>query len=269
MPAELFAQHAAVEAVVGLLGLCQWNVTRKPLARNAAFTLQNSLMKPKILVIDEKRNVFESIKVELDAAGFTVLASACGAKTLKRARRVLPSLIVLEVTSPEGAALELGKSFRRDSATSAIPLLLIATAADIDRVLGSELAPNDFVTKPFRPPELVLRIKELLRRDQLRDGTAPRIRLGELSVDIPRHEVTVNGHQIDLTAIELKLITLLAQRRGLVQSRDQLLRDVWEHESFTDTRTVDTHMCRLRDKLGPAAKYIETIRSFGYRFVEE
>jgi two-component system phosphate regulon response regulator PhoB len=178
-------------------------------------------------------------------------------------------LIVLEVTALEGASLELGKSLRRDPATSAIPLLLIATAGDLDRVLGSELAPDDFVTKPFRPPELVLRIKELLRRDRLRDGKAPRIRLGKLSVDIPRHEVTVNGHQIDLTATELKLITLLAQRRGLVQSRDQLLRDVWEHESFTDTRTVDTHMCRLRDKMGSAAKYIETIRGFGYRFAEE
>lgn len=226
-------------------------------------------MKPKILVIDDKRNVFESIKVELEAAGFSVLASARGAKTLKTARKVLPSLVVLEVTSPEGAALELGKSLRRDPATSAIPLLLIAAAGDIDRVLGLELAPDDFVTKPFRPPELVLRIKELLRRDRLREGKTPQIRLGELCVDIPRHEVTVNGHQIDLTATELKLITILAQRRGLVQSRDQLLRDVWEHERFSDTRTVDTHMCRLRDKMGSAAKYIQTIRSFGYRFAEE
>jgi DNA-binding response OmpR family regulator len=95
-----------------------------------------------------------------------------------------------------------------------------------------------------------------------------KIRFRELCVDIPRHQVTVNGRRIDLTATEFKLITILARRRGLVQSRDQLFREVWENDSLTDTRTVDTHMCRLRKKMGPAAKYIETLRSFGYRFVE-
>ena len=150
-------------------------------------------------------------------------------------------------------------------------LMLTAKAAEIDRVLGLELGADDYVTKPFSPRELILRVKRLLRTGQ---PAAPGVKqdeitLKDLSLDIPRHQATVRGRSIDLTATEFRLLTVLAQRRGRVQSREQLLQDVWDYDNIIDTRTVDTHMRRLREKLGTAAKYLDTVRGVGYRFVEE
>jgi two-component system phosphate regulon response regulator PhoB len=125
------------------------------------------------------------------------------------------------------------------------------------------------VTKPFSPRELVLRVKALLRRGTVTEKKEELLHLGELVIDIPRHAALVQGKRIDLTATEFKLLTTLAQRRGRVQSREQLLRDVWEYDSLIDTRTVDTHMRRLREKLGKAARCLDTVRGVGYRFVED
>ncbi|MFM1944289.1 MAG: hypothetical protein RI897_3271, partial [Verrucomicrobiota bacterium] len=164
---------------------------------------------------------------------------------------------------------EVCKILRRDSATSAIPIVMLtAKAAEIDRVLGLELGADDYVTKPFSPRELVLRVKKLLARGQVTEQKKDRIQLADLLIDVPRHMVTVGGKAVDLTATEFKLLTLLAQRRGRVQSREQLLQDVWDYERVIDTRTVDTHMRRLREKLGKASRYLDTVRGVGYRFVE-
>jgi two-component system phosphate regulon response regulator PhoB len=146
--------------------------------------------------------------------------------------------------------------------------MLTAKASEIDRVLGLELGADDYLTKPFSPRELVLRIKKILERKKSKDADVQSLTMGELTIDVPRHLASWKGKKIDLTATEFKLLTLLVQRRGRVQSRDQLLRDVWEYDSMIDTRTVDTHMRRLREKLGPAAKFLDTVRGVGYRFVE-
>ena len=193
-----------------------------------------------------------------------------GAVALKKARTVLPDLIILDLMLPEVDGLEVCKILRRDPQTSAIPILMLtAKVAEIDRVLGLELGADDYVTKPFSPRELVLRAKRLLRGAPPADAPVDRIVWKELSVDVPKHQATVKGRPVDLTATEFKLLTVMVQRRGRVQSRDQLLRDVWDYENVMDTRTVDTHMRRLREKLGPAAKYLDTVRGVGYRFVEE
>jgi len=225
---------------------------------------------PKILVVDDEPDAIELIKFNLKAAGYDVSTAADGDEALKKARSVLPDLIILDVMLPEVDGLEVCKILRRDSQASAIPIIMLtAKAAEIDRVLGLELGADDYVTKPFSPRELVLRVKRLLRTGAAEDKKEDEINLKDLKVDVPRHQALVKGKVIDLTATEFRLLTVLAQRRGRVQSREKLLQDVWAYDNFIDTRTVDTHMRRLREKLGPAARYLDTVRGVGYRFVEE
>jgi DNA-binding response OmpR family regulator len=227
-------------------------------------------VRPKILVVDDEPEAVELVEFNLKQAGFDVAAAADGADALKKARALVPSLVVLDLMLPEVDGLEVCKMLRRDSATAKIPIIMLtAKAAEIDRILGLELGADDYITKPFSPRELVLRVKRILQRGQAPDQEKERLKFGELLIDGPRHLVSWRGKKVDLTATEFKLLMLLAQRRGRVQSRDQLLRDVWDYHSAIDTRTVDTHMRRLREKLGPASKYLDTVRGVGYRFVEE
>lgn len=227
-------------------------------------------MKAKILVVDDEPDAVELIEFNLKAAGYEVVTAADGEEALKKARSLLPSLIILDLMLPEVDGLEVCKILRRDSRTSAVPIIMLtAKAAEIDRVLGLELGADDYLTKPFSPRELVLRVKRLLRSDQGAEEKADRIQVKGLSLDIPQHRATVKGKAVELTATEFKLLTVLAQRRGRVQSREQLLHDVWNYDNIIDTRTVDTHVRRLREKLGVAAEYIDTVRGVGYRFVEK
>ena len=227
-------------------------------------------MKPKILVVDDEPDAVELIEFNLKSAGYDVVTAGDGEEALKKARATPPQLIILDLMLPEVDGLEVCKILRRDPRTHAIPIIMVtAKAAEIDRVLGLELGADDYVTKPFSPRELVLRVKRLLRDGPVSEEKADRFQFKELTVDVPRHQVTIKGTAVDLTATEFKLLTVLIQRRGRVQSRDQLLRDVWEYDATIDTRTVDTHMRRLREKLGPAAKHLDTVRGVGYRFSEE
>jgi DNA-binding response OmpR family regulator len=226
-------------------------------------------VRPKILVVDDEPEAVELVEFNLKQAGYDVLTAADGAEALKKAHSALPSLIVLDLMLPEVDGLEVCKMLRRDPATASIPIVMVtAKAAEIDRILGLELGADDYVTKPFSPRELLLRIKNVLQRGRAKGEEAETLKYGELLIDTPRHLVSWRGKQVDLTATEFKLLAILAQRRGRVQSREQLLRDVWEYNSLIDTRTVDTHMRRLREKLGPAAKFLDTVRGVGYRFVE-
>jgi DNA-binding response OmpR family regulator len=226
-------------------------------------------VKQKILVVDDEPEAVELVEFNLKQAGYDVATAADGAEALRRTRTLLPSLIVLDVMLPEMDGLEVCKMLRRDPATSAIPIIMLtAKAAEIDRVLGLELGADDYLTKPFSPRELVLRVRKLLTRGRGKPEEAECLTFGDLLIDVPRHLVSWRGRKVDLTATEFKLLTVLAQRRGRVQSRDHLLRDVWEYNTLVDTRTVDTHMRRLREKLGPASKFLDTVRGVGYRFVE-
>ena len=226
-------------------------------------------MKQKILIVDDEPEAVELVEFNLKQAGFDVSSAADGDEALRKARAQLPALVVLDVMLPEVDGLEVCKVLRRDPATANIPIIMLtAKAAEIDRVLGLELGADDYVTKPFSPRELVLRIRKVLDRQGKTEVKNETMRFGDLLVDVPRHLASWRGKSIDLTATEFKLLTVLAQRAGRVQSRDALLRDVWEYDAAIDTRTVDTHMRRLREKLGPAARYLDTVRGVGYRFVE-
>jgi len=227
------------------------------------------VVKPKILVVDDEPEAVELLEFNLKQAGYVVSTAGDGAEALKRARSQTPDMIVLDVMLPEMDGFEICKSLRLDSSTAKIPIIMLtAKAAEIDRVLGLELGADDYLTKPFSPRELLLRIKKLLGRGQTEEKLRDQLRFGDLLIDVPRHIASWKGKTIELTATEFRLLTVLSQRAGRVQSRDQLLRDVWEYDSLIDTRTVDTHMRRLREKLGPASKHLDTVRGVGYRFME-
>jgi two-component system phosphate regulon response regulator PhoB len=227
-------------------------------------------MKLKILLVDDEPDALEILGFKLRQAGYNALLAKDGARAIALARDERPALIVLDLMLPEVDGLEVCKILRRDPNTAAIPIIMLtARAAEMDRVLGLELGADDYVTKPFSPRELLLRIKKLLVRNQSSEDNSAELRMGELTLDVGRHEVTVAGEPLLLTATEFKLLEILIRRRGRVQTRDRLLQDVWGYDNPIDSRTVDTHMRRLREKLGDIARYLETVRGVGYRCLAE
>jgi two-component system phosphate regulon response regulator PhoB len=224
-------------------------------------------LKTKILVVDDEPDALEVLGFKLREAGYTPIFAKDGTRAIAIARDEKPDLIVLDLMLPEIDGLEVCKILRRDVATASIPVIMLtARAAEMDRVLGLELGADDYVTKPFSPRELVIRIRKLLSRVHAGDEAGSQLRIGDIHIDVPRHEVQVGARVITLTATEFRLLEILARRRGRVQSRDRLLQDVWGYENPIDSRTVDTHMRRLREKLGHAAQHLETVRGVGYRF---
>lgn len=223
----------------------------------------------KILVIDDEPDVIDILVMNLKSAGFAVITAGNGVQGLNKAKAELPSLIVLDLMLPEMSGLEACKALRREPTTAKIPIIMLTAKSDeVDRIVGLELGADDYVPKPFSPRELVLRIQSVLRRSAGGGEPVERLKIGDLNLDHSRHEVLLQGKPIVLTHTEFKLLAILMERRGRVQSRDRLLNDVWGYESVIDTRTVDTHIRRLREKLGDAANYIETIRGVGYRISE-
>jgi two-component system phosphate regulon response regulator PhoB len=227
-------------------------------------------MKPKILVVDDEPDALEILGFKLKEAGYAPIFAKDGSRAIALARDERPMLIVLDLMLPEIDGLEVCKILRRDPATAMIPIIMLtARAAEMDRVIGLELGADDYVTKPFSPRELVMRIKKQLARAKAAEEPVVLLRFGALEIDAPRHEVRIAGAPVALTATEFKLLEILARRRGRVQTRERLLQDVWGYENPIDSRTVDTHMRRLREKIGGAADYLETIRGVGYRFKAE
>jgi two-component system phosphate regulon response regulator PhoB len=224
--------------------------------------------KAKVLVVDDEPDAVELVAFNLTKAGIAVVTAETGVEALAKAREILPDAIVLDLMLPEMDGLEVCRNLRREPKTARIPVIMVtAKGAEMDRVLGLELGADDYLTKPFSPRELVLRIKKLLQPRQV-PADDELLRIGKIVIDVPKHEVVVAGKPIELTLTEFKLISIMAQRCGRVQSREQLLNDVWEYHSPIDTRTVDTHVRRLREKLGPAARHVDTVRGVGYRLVE-
>ena len=178
-------------------------------------------------------------------------------------------MILLDVMLPEIDGLEVCKILRRDPATASLPIIMLtAKASEIDRVLGLEFGADDYVTKPFSPRELMLRVRNLLKRKESSKEEVERFQVRDIELDVSKYEVKIMGQPIDLTPTEFKLLQILMERKGRVQSRDRLLQDVWGYDQLIDTRTVDTHVRRLREKMGEAADYVTTVRGVGYRLME-
>lgn len=228
-------------------------------------------MSKRILVVDDEPDAVELISFNLKASGLDVITAEDGESALSKARQFFPDLIVLDVMLPAVDGLEVCKILRRNTATSCLPIIMLtAKAEEIDRVLGLELGADDYLTKPFSPRELVLRIKNLLNRRPKTTRKLDYFQSSELTIDVPSHLVKVGSKRIDLTPTEFKLLALLAERRGRVQSRERLIQDVWKYNSnLIDTRTVDMHIHRLREKLDTAGRFLDTVRGFGYRFLND
>src|SRR2546423_12034573 len=222
----------------------------------------------KILIIEDETDVADLLTLNLRKAGYRVSTAADGASGLQKARDNRPDFIILDLMLPKMSGLEVCRILKSDIATAQMPILMLtAKAEEIDRIVGLEFGADDYVTKPFSPREIILRIKAILRRTESGPDDE-RLSVGPIAMDPARHKVFVNGKSVNLTSLEFKLLWTLMQRRGRVQNRDRLLNEVWGYESLIDTRTVDTHVRRLREKLGPAGDVIETIRGFGYRLRE-
>jgi DNA-binding response OmpR family regulator len=228
----------------------------------------SGMVRQTILVIEDEPDALELIQFNLKAHGYRVTGADTGEKGLQKATLTPPNLIVLDLMLPGLDGLELCKILKRNSKTAQIPIIMVtAKATELDRVLGLELGADDYLVKPFSPRELMLRIDRLLKAAHRPSSeSAECINAGDLAIDIPKHEVTVCGKTVTLTKTEFKLLTLLAKHPERVLSRDRLLEDVWEYNENVDSRTVDTHIRRLRSKLGRAARHLATVRGFGYRF---
>jgi two-component system phosphate regulon response regulator PhoB len=222
----------------------------------------------RVLVVDDEKDLRSLLEYNLQQAGFTVTTADSGKAALDRIREATPDLVLLDVLLPDMPGTEVLKALRRNHPRSLPVLMLTAKGEEIDRVLGFELGADDYVVKPFSVRELVLRCRALLRRTEPDEVGQPRFSFREISVDVERHQVSVSGKPVDLTALEFRLLTTFLSRRGRVQTRQTLLTDVWGLAADLTTRTVDTHIKRLREKLGPAGQYIETVRGVGYRFTE-
>ena len=222
----------------------------------------------RILVADDEPDVLALLSLNLQRAGFEVLRAEDGERALRLAREENPALVVLDLMMPGLSGLEVAKQLKQSPATAGIPVVMLtAKSEEVDRIVGLELGADDYVTKPFSPREMVLRIQSVLRRTEPLAVAVDSLEVGAIRVDRVRHEVVIGGEPVEFTATEFKLLTVLMERCGRLQSREVLLNDVWGYESMIDTRTVDTHIRRLREKLGHAAELIETVRGFGYRMV--
>lgn len=224
----------------------------------------------KILVVDDESDVTDLVAYHLRAKGFVVETRNDPNTSIGTARTFLPDLVILDVMMPDLNGIQICRMLRADPKLKRVPVIfLTAKAEEGDRIQGLETGGDDYICKPFSNKELVLRVQSILRR--LSDGQAEvpkKLAVGLIELDGDRHEAFVAGQQLELTATEFKLLRLLMERRGRVQTREHLLINVWNYEAEIETRTVDTHVRRLREKLGGEAGWIETIRGVGYRMAE-
>ena len=225
-------------------------------------------MSQRILIIEDEPDIRKTLEYNLSREGFDVICVSSLSEGKDSISAAKFSLILLDLMLPDGSGLDLCRELKSDPKKNLIPIIILTAKDDeVDKVVGFELGADDYVTKPFSVRELILRVKAVLKRGNVKsESLEVQRQFGDLVIDVDSHEVFVNNNQVILTALEFKLLRQLVDRRGRVQSRDQLLSDVWGYSADVTTRTVDTHIKRLREKLGAMGKYVQTIRGVGYKF---
>jgi len=250
---------------------CNDFVTPQALTRPAAPGEVSPMQQPpaageRVLVVDDEPDIVALVAYHLAKAGFRVSTATSGSQALDQAKREMPSLVVLDLMLPGLSGFDVLEALRRNDETRSIAVLMLTARRDEpDRIRGLSLGADDYLTKPFSPAELVLRVRAILRRTGAQTPKDETLEIGDVSINRSAHAVSVAGEPVDLTPTEYKLLILLAERRGRVQARSHLLQSVWDAAPDIQTRTVDMHVQRLRTKLGAAGDMIETVRGFGYR----
>ena len=226
-------------------------------------------MPSQVLIIEDEPDIRKTIDYNLTKESFKVVQAG----SIEEGEKALVSnqidVIILDLMLPDGSGLTLCRDIKSDDKTKHIPIIILtAKTEEVDRVVGFELGADDYVTKPFSVRELILRVKAILKRGPASNNNSEEdeYSFGELTLNFEAHQAYINGNEISLTALEFRLLKHLIDRKGRVQTRDQLLEDVWGYSSDVTTRTVDTHIKRLREKLGSVGNHIQTIRGVGYRF---
>ena len=224
------------------------------------------MARERVVLIEDEPDIAEVLEYNLAKEGFAVEVARRGDSGLESIRRDPPDLILLDLMLPGLDGLELTRMLKRDPATARLPIVMLtARGEELDRIVGLELGADDYISKPFSPREVVLRVKAVLRRLQPEENASELLEIGDIELDISGHQLRVRGKEAPLTATEFRLLRLLMERSGRVQTRGQLLSDVWGYAEDIDSRTVDTHIRRLRRKLGSEADRIETVIGVGYR----
>ena len=224
-------------------------------------------MSQKIYIVEDEPDIRETLKYNFSNEGFEVFTAPDGEEALSNIKKLLPDVLILDLMLPGVSGLDVCKSIRADDDIRDMSIIMLtAKGEEIDRVIGFELGADDYVTKPFSVRELILRVKVLLKKQRESLVENKLVTFGPIRIDLDAHELKINDEEIVLTALEFKLLQHLVKRKGRVQTREQLLGDVWGYSAEVTTRTVDTHIKRLREKLGDTSDYIQTIRGVGYRF---
>jgi len=222
---------------------------------------------PRVLVIEDEEDLHEVIEWNLRQTGYEVFGTRSGREGLRLIREERPDIVLLDLMLPDLSGTEVCKIMKHDPATRHIPVIMVtAKGEELDRVVGFEIGAADYVVKPFSVRELVLRVRAVLQRGEPAPPTPGMVQIGRLRIDRDAHRVWVDGEEVGLTSIEYRLLLTLYERRNRVQPRTTLLQDVWNATTESSSRTIDTHIKRLRAKLGPVGEYVRTIRGVGYRF---
>jgi two-component system phosphate regulon response regulator PhoB len=230
--------------------------------------------KSKILIVEDELDIRNLIELHLQKAGFQTLLAGNGQEAFQKIKKSLPDLILLDLMLPEMDGKELTKLLKSRDETKTIPIVMLtAKSEEVDRIVGFELGADDYISKPFSPRELVLRVQAVLKRSGEKTeatvgahGRAPLLRIGDLEIDEDNFEIRIKGKKAELTKIEFSLLVQLVKAKGRLQTREALLEKTWGFDSYGDSRTIDTHLSRLRQKLGKIGERIETVRGMGYRF---
>ncbi|MCP5056636.1 MAG: response regulator [bacterium] len=224
-------------------------------------------MAERVLIVDDEPDLLELVRFHLAQAGYDVAVSQSGRDGLEQVRRSPPDLLILDLMLPDLPGTEVCRKIRADPQLAGLPILMLtAKSEEVDRVVGFELGADDYVAKPFSPRELTLRVGAILRRVHLEAANEGSMGRDGLHLDPERHRCEVDGQDVELTAKEFRLLATLMRRPGRVMSRQFLLDEAWGTDITVTERTIDTHLKRLREKLGPAGELIETVRGVGYRF---